>query len=60
MPRGGARPGGGRKKMLDSEKQRIASFTLSPIILAKLDALATESGKSKSMLVEEALNRYLK
>lgn len=53
--RGGQREGAGRPALDASEKKKMASFKLSPEVLALLDKVSAETRQSKASLVERAL-----
>jgi hypothetical protein len=60
---GGARAGAGRppgKRLEPGERTQVVSFTLSPKLVAKLAAEAERKGRSRSLIVEEALKAFLK
>jgi hypothetical protein len=56
---GGARDGAGARRLEPDQKQQVVSFTLSPRTVAKLAALAKETGQSRSKLADQALREYL-
>ncbi len=61
--RGGARTGAGRppgSRLEPGERAQVVSFTLSPKLVAKLAAEAERKGRSRSLIVEEALKVFLK
>jgi metal-responsive CopG/Arc/MetJ family transcriptional regulator len=59
MPRGGYRPGAGAKPLPPGEKAQIISVTLRPGALARLDAAAEASGRSRSAILNELIRQYL-
>ncbi len=59
---GGARTGAGRpagSRLEPGERAQVVSFTLSPKLVAKLAAEAERRGRSRSLIVEEALKAFL-
>ncbi len=60
MPRGGFRPGAGRKAAGAVAKGQPISIRLPNDLLAALDRRATESGASRSVLVERLVRQALK
>jgi hypothetical protein len=60
---GGARTGAGRppgSRLEPGERAQVVSVTLSPKLIAKLVAEAERKGRSRSLIVEEALKAFLK
>ncbi len=55
---GGRRDGAGARKLEPDQKQQVVSFTLSPRTVAKLAALAKETGQSRSKLADQALRSH--
>lgn len=59
MPRGGARPGSGRKPGVRKADRRVQlSCSISQDVLRKLDELAEKRGKSRSQVIEMALDGW--
>ncbi len=56
---GGKREGAGRKPLGTSPKAKPVSFTLSPDVLERLKEKASATGRSRSQLVEQALEQFL-
>lgn len=59
MPRGGHRPGAGRKAAGSAPKGQPIAVRLSPEILKEIDRLVQELGLSRSGVVERFLRRGL-
>ncbi len=59
MPRGGHRPGAGRKPAGAVPKGQPISIRLPEDLLADLDRRASESGVSRSVLVERLVSQAL-
>ncbi len=59
MPRGGFRPGAGRKPAGTVAKGQPISIRLPEDLLAELDQRATETGASRSVLVERLVRQAL-
>ncbi len=57
MPRGGHRPGAGRKPTGTAAKGQPISIRLSEDLIANLDRLAAHLGASRSGLVERLLRQ---
>jgi predicted DNA-binding protein len=58
MP-GGKRPGAGRPRSPQHEHTKIASFSLDQNTITKLDAYAHASGRTKSRIVDQAIQGFL-
>jgi predicted DNA-binding protein len=58
-PKGGKRPGAGRKRLQPDEKGVTVAFVLPPELVTRLDALAGAEGKSRSTVLVEILRRSL-
>jgi metal-responsive CopG/Arc/MetJ family transcriptional regulator len=59
MPRGGYRPGAGRKPAGTAAKGQPISIRLPEDLIAQLDRRATETGASRSVLVERLVRQAL-
>ncbi len=59
---GGVRTRAGRppgSRLEPGERAQVVSFTLSPKLIAKLTTKAERKGRSRSLIVEEALKAFL-
>ena len=59
MPRGGYRPGAGRKPAGAAAKGQPISLRLPEDLIAELDRQAAETGASRSVLVERLVRQAL-
>ena len=59
MPRGGYRPGAGRKPAGAAAKVQPISLRLPEDLIAELDRQAAETGASRSVLVERLVRQAL-
>ncbi|MBO9539667.1 CopG family transcriptional regulator [bacterium] len=59
MPRGGHRPGAGRKAAGGSAKGQPVAVRLSPDVLLEIDRLTQDLGLSRSGVVERLLRQAL-
>ena len=58
-PRGGSRPGAGRKSLIPQKNAVNICLSVEPALLARLDRIVKEAGKSRSAVVVELLRLAL-